>query len=642
MKWFTNISVGKKLTMGFSIVLLLCLLLGIIGWTAITTLSSRMDVMSNVNLLLQSVSSLELTRSEYLRSAGDAAKDAQMHERLKGVEANYRVLDKSMTKPVNREILGRFNQQLSQYISDVKALEESYAQSGNRQSGGGARALLGKNSDAAVVVFDRLQKELAADVTSDADTRFQRSQLLAQVQAQFQRARFETRGYTYSGDTSHFQRAVEQVEASLASLPPLQAAFGASASELEGYLKGYRAALDTNQAALLKIDQAATVLANSGRDLIKISNELYDMQMKLRASDAAQAYWQLAGCLAAALCLGALAGWTINRQIVPALRLVVRDVEQLGNGDLSSRHYETRHDEIGQLQQSLYRTTTGLRELIEHIGEGARQVAHSSEELSSITDVSLKGAEDQQHEVQQVATAMHEMATSVQDVARNAVATSNAAEAAVKHAEQGTVVVSQSLQHIERLSTEMDHTTLAVNTLEEESSKIGNVLDVIKSVAEQTNLLALNAAIEAARAGESGRGFAVVADEVRSLAQRTQQSTQEIQSLVQALQTGTLNVVERMKTSRALTSTSVNLARDTGTALNEICAGISSVQAMTQQIAAAAEQQGAVAEEINRSVLNVREIAEQTASSSQQTNRSSVDLARLGEELQTQLRRFST
>ncbi|WP_439899514.1 methyl-accepting chemotaxis protein [Pseudomonas reactans] len=235
---------------------------------------------------------------------------------------------------------------------------------------------------------------------------------------------------------------------------------------------------------------------------------------------------------------------------------------------------------------------------------------------------------------------MNEMAATVQEVARNAEEASEAAVAADQQAREGDKVVGEAIAQIERLATEVGHSTVAMGDLKRESDKIGSVLDVIKSVAQQTNLLALNAAIEAARAGEAGRGFAVVADEVRSLAQRTQKSTEEIEELIVGLQSGTQQVATIMDNSRGLTDSSVELTRRAGSALASITRTVSTIQAMNSQIATAAEQQSAVAEEINRSVLNVRDVSEQTSSASEETAASSAELARLGIYLQTLVGRF--
>ncbi|WP_430624229.1 methyl-accepting chemotaxis protein [Pseudomonas entomophila] len=232
------------------------------------------------------------------------------------------------------------------------------------------------------------------------------------------------------------------------------------------------------------------------------------------------------------------------------------------------------------------------------------------------------------------------MAATVQEVARNAEQASHAATNADDEARTGDKVVSEAISQIERLAHEVHRSTEAMTLLQQESQKIGSVMDVIKSVAEQTNLLALNAAIEAARAGEAGRGFAVVADEVRGLAQRTQQSTEEIEGLIASLQNGTQQVAEVMNGSRSLTDSSVELARKAGGSLESITRTVSNIQSMNQQIAAAAEQQSAVAEEISRSILNVRDVSEQTAAASDETAASSVELARLGGHLQTLVSQF--
>lgn len=232
------------------------------------------------------------------------------------------------------------------------------------------------------------------------------------------------------------------------------------------------------------------------------------------------------------------------------------------------------------------------------------------------------------------------MAASVQEVARNAQEASEAAVHADQQAREGDQVVGEAIGQIEQLAQEVANSTKAMNLLKLESDKIGGVLDVIKSVSQQTNLLALNAAIEAARAGEAGRGFAVVADEVRSLAQRTQESTEEIEELIAALQNGTQQVATTLDNSRSLTDNSVLLSRRAGNALEQITRTVSNIQDMNRQIATASEEQSAVAEQINRNVLSVRDVSEQTAAASDETAASSVELARLGTHLKGLVAKF--
>ncbi|AVO53231.1 methyl-accepting chemotaxis protein [Ectopseudomonas mendocina] len=636
-RWLANLSVGRKLMTGFGLLLLMSLLIFWAGWDSIRNLSYRMDRMSAVNQLMQDLSEMRLARAAYLQSGGDEKSVGELKQKIASIEQNLAGLRNFFTTETNRQKIVQMDQALASYqaiIQDLQAAYQQIAASRNARRSSG---------DQALAALDKLDGYVSSD-TEDVLRTHERYKVVKTIQMQFLYARFETRAYTYSGKKDQYQSAIDAVDKTLGNLQPLRAQLSDAPAELfrdmEQSIRTYRDTLDTHQAALQRIDGDLQQAQQLVLSMVENCLALYENQMQQRTEDTRHAAWILLTCLALALVFGVASAALITRQIVPALRNALHNVQRIAGGDLSHQDNVQRTDEIGQLQQGVSAMASSLRQLIGHIGDGATQIASATEELSAITQQTRAGANEQKLETDQVATAMHEMATSVQDVARNAVETAHAVELTAQDASNGAQIVRKAIEQIDSLSGEVELTGEAISALAEESGRIGSMLDVIKSVAEQTNLLALNAAIEAARAGEAGRGFAVVADEVRGLAQRTQQSTQEIEALIAALQQGTLKAVQRMEGSRSLTQNSVALARQAGDALQSITASIGNAQGMTQQIAAAAEQQGAVAEEINRSVLNVRSITEQAYTASEQTSQASLELARLGSTLQSQVQRF--
>lgn len=289
---------------------------------------------------------------------------------------------------------------------------------------------------------------------------------------------------------------------------------------------------------------------------------------------------------------------------------------------------------------SLETMRENLRRELHEIDQSASGLASASEEMTVINQETSQGVRQQQQETDMLATAINEMSATVREVAHNTANAATAAAEAQQKANQGKAVVTQTIATINTLSTEISETAQAINHLGQESEKVGAVLDVIRGIAEQTNLLALNAAIEAARAGEQGRGFAVVADEVRTLASRTHESTQEIQKMIASLQERARASVQRMENSSKAVEAGVQQAASAGNVLEAVLESVARIADMNTQIASAAEEQSAVTEEIDRNIINIRDVANQTVISVQQTTQTSTELASTAGDLKQLVERF--
>lgn len=341
------------------------------------------------------------------------------------------------------------------------------------------------------------------------------------------------------------------------------------------------------------------------------------------------------GIAALVLVLIAIVGVFLTGTIVRPLRLMKENLDDIasGDGDLTRRLTVSSGDELGELAGSFNRFVDKIHGLVSQIVEMTSQLTGLVGEVSDQAHRSEKAMERQRHETDQVATAINEMSAAAHEVAKSAQGAAVAAQQTDAEGQMARRVVDGSIKQIHALVTDIRSSGTSLDSLQNDVSSIVSVLGVIRSIADQTNLLALNAAIEAARAGEAGRGFAVVADEVRALASRTQQSTQEIQSMIDRLQTGTQGAVEAMRRSSEAGDGTSAQANEAGASLDTMATLIGTINSMNAQIASAAEEQTAVAEEINRSVHQIAEAVDSVADQTQQSAHTSRNLADLGQRL---------
>lgn len=434
---------------------------------------------------------------------------------------------------------------------------------------------------------------------------------------------------------------------SIAGEQQLYAEFGQSYRQY-GELKNQLVSLieqNQREQATLMVN---TSLAQSAEQMEKTLLELNQLitvhateQAVLSESSYSNTWNYVIAIIVMSLGLALFAAIVLSRSIVIPVRLAVRLAEKVAEGDLTQAIQVTGKDEIAELAQSLQTMQQNLRETVKHIAMSSMQLASAAEELNTVTDSAAAGMNQQNDEIQQAVAAITEMSAAVEEVAHTALATSEASVQSAQNAEVGKQQLALTLTAIHEINQDVANSAGLVGDLAAQSQHIGKVLDVIRAIADQTNLLALNAAIEAARAGDAGRGFAVVADEVRALAQRTQHSTREIESMVQTIRGGTQAAVDSMQHSRDKAELALVQAKKAGDALDTITLQISRISDSNHIIASAAEEQSKVAREVDRNIINISDLATQTAAGAQQTSVAAHDLSRLAVGLNTLVVRFT-
>jgi len=401
-----------------------------------------------------------------------------------------------------------------------------------------------------------------------------------------------------------------------------------------------------------QVPQATQTMLNEARpaflEWLRVVNQMIDLEEKMNQNAAAYArgvaisFTQLIwGLVLGVVSLTVAMAWLLTRNITQPLRMASALAQAIADGNLSGTVKVNASDELAGLLNALLRMQSSLSNTIRTISTTADKVADSADKMQAATTQSSEHMQKQSEEVIQAATAVNQMTKVVDDVARNAISTSDSSVTANRSSQQGRDRVIATVDAIQNMADDLSKTSTLVLDLADKSKEVGRVLDVIRNIADQTNLLALNAAIEAARAGDSGRGFAVVADEVRALARRTQQATIEIESMITGIQSCVDDATHSMNECTQRAENTLSTASSAGSALDEIASAVELITERNLLIASAARQQAEVTRDVDRNLINIRQLSRQSAKGADQSNVASVELSRLAQGLREMVLKFS-
>ena len=671
-----KLTVAMRVIGGFAIISLLLLLISAISLNSLFSISDSAEEMNQLAIpTLEGSTQLKVSFLEMGRLTVEAYHEKNSGEldnklqNFKGSQSNFEQEFGKLRTVVSQEAglsstLKSVDSIYQQYMTNVDTMFQS--RKSDLELGGALEGIVGdvedNSDDASTLLLDfsdldevasdsRLSQ--AAELGSDLETSLLS---LLTVAADYTKTDTLTRAETIGNEV---QLVVNQISQQMAEMQQIADGRDDSGTldeiaemvqTVTSSVTSPNGLLSTQVERLNQQNNATTALASSEQNIQNASdelNKLLDQADKLAIAAEEEMSSQVSSgttvviiIFLIAIVIAVVIAWISVRSITVPLAQVNDVLHVVSSGDLTQKLDDSSDDEFGELAESVNNLIDSLKALISGISSRSTQLAAASEQTSAVTTQTTASIQDQKSQVGQVAAATTEMHSTSQMVTQSAEDTLNQIRHADSEAEKVKVISLENKRTIEVLAADVEEAAQVINKLHQDSASIGGILDVIRGVADQTNLLALNAAIEAARAGEQGRGFAVVADEVRTLASRTQESTQEINAMIEVLQAGAEKAVAVMNQGKEQTTVCVAQTEKATQALELITSAVHKAHDVSSQIEQSAREQNVVSQEISEKLENIVGIAEETASGAQQTSDSSLEVAKLAEELQASIRQF--
>ncbi|TVL08251.1 chemotaxis protein [Shewanella algae] len=670
-----KLNVATRVIAGFAVVTLLLILLGAVSWFTNNELKNTTEVLQQLSIpALKSTGELGETLSEQQRlvlvgyHVTKANKLPPIQQQFASQKQNFKAQFASLSKLVQhepglKEILPQVERNYQAFINTsermmadhLSALEQQESLNKQRDQ------LETTADDAASLLLDLMDLEQSQDTTEReiaASAAALDSNVTNVISTVYDLVATEERS-KYEIIVKELSYIINEAEAKLEYISRHGAGvidadvlneMNSELGKLSQHLKGKNSIqaqkatqLELKASTQVALNQVETDKKNVNQAMGALSGAIETLTNEINAKTLASidsASMQTLLVVLVAIVVAIAVSIAVVKPLTASLNRINQALNILASGDLTHKLDDSGQDEFAELSRNCNRLIDSLRGLIRGILDRSNQLAAAAEQTSAVTSQTTIGIQEQKSQVDQVATATTELSSSAQQVSHSADHALNQIKQADEEAQHMRMIAEESRRTIEALAEEVAKAGQVINKVHSDSDAIGSILDVIRGIAEQTNLLALNAAIEAARAGEQGRGFAVVADEVRNLASRTQESTQEIQQMIQVLQTGTQEAVAVMEQGRAQANSCVAKTEQANQALEAISESVHQAFDAGTQIANAAQEQNLVSQQVSEKLEHIALISEETASGADQTAQSSHQVAQLAEELQASVGEF--